>query len=107
MILGEEDLGQYFSQMLCFVLPFNKTTSLLLDDISKLRQKMPNSIREADFDKGLDEMYMQYFIPLKDAGKISKIIPKYCSDAALSIFTTSNISVRGKKNSYSVTNFLK
>ncbi|KAI5745574.1 hypothetical protein M8J76_012284 [Diaphorina citri] len=89
LVLGEEERGQSQYQVMCFVTHISKEEFISSDAISKLRQKNPGTIRQAEEDKGRFNISLDFFLSASSpsAAKISPHIAAMCSEAAESTYT--------------------
>ncbi|XP_054168777.1 out at first protein-like [Oppia nitens] len=85
--LGEQDLNESVYKVYCFVTHLPKNEFISTDAMSKLRQRNPGAIRQAEDDKGKELYEMDLQIVVNKSSIISKHLPKVCSEATNSTFT--------------------
>lgn len=88
LVLGEEERGQSQYQVMCFVSHVSRDDFISSDAISKLRQKNPGTIRQAEEDRGRFNVSLDLFlnVPSSSAAKISPHVAAMCSEAADSTY---------------------
>ncbi|XP_014671777.1 PREDICTED: out at first protein-like [Priapulus caudatus] len=86
LVLGEEERGESQFQVMCFVLRFMKNEFIATDAMSKLRQKNPGTIRNAEEDKGTEQHDLDLCVDVGQASVISPHLPVLCHDAKETTF---------------------
>ncbi|XP_035677153.1 out at first protein-like [Branchiostoma floridae] len=87
LILGEMERGQSQYQVICQVTKFSKNEFISSDAMSKLRQKNPGTIRNAEDDKGQEHLVMDMGVDLEKSAVISRHIYNICAEAGAATYT--------------------
>ncbi|RWS03795.1 Out at first protein-like protein, partial [Dinothrombium tinctorium] len=83
ILLGEEERGdQNQYESFCFITLLNRSDLISSDAMSKLRQRNPGTIRQADKDKGKEIFEMDYAIEPKKSSVLSPHIVKLCDSSS-------------------------
>lgn len=83
LVLGEEERGQSQYQVMCFITHVFRDDFISSDAISKLRQKNPGTVRQAEEDKGRfnTSLDLSLVVASASAARISPHVAAMCSEA--------------------------
>ncbi|XP_008568418.1 PREDICTED: out at first protein homolog [Galeopterus variegatus] len=87
LILGELEKGQSQFQALCFVTRLQHNEIIPSEAMAKLRQKNPRAVRQAEEERGLEQLHMDIAVNFSQGGLLSPHLHNVCAEAAEAIYT--------------------
>ncbi|KAG8434618.1 hypothetical protein GDO86_012835 [Hymenochirus boettgeri] len=87
LILGELERGQSQFQALCFITRLHSNEIIPSESMSKLRQKNPHAVRQAEETRGTDTIQMDVAVNFTKGVQLSPHIHNICAEAKEAIYT--------------------
>ncbi|XP_068098972.1 out at first protein homolog [Hyperolius riggenbachi] len=87
LILGELERGQSQFQGLCFITQLQSNEIIPSESMAKLRQKNPNTIRQAEEMRGTENLQMEVAVNFTKGIQLSSHLHNICSEAREAIYT--------------------